>query len=118
MTTVTIEGDNLVVEMHGIDIALSTRHRIEYPLAHVVNAEVVTNLLAQSHVGWKMAGGYWPGAFRNGYFRERGKRVFWNVRPLKTSRAVAINLKDQDTVRLVLGVEDPEAIAATINAAV
>jgi hypothetical protein len=118
VTTITIEDGNLVVEMHGIDIVYSTRHKIEYPLAHVVDAQVVTDLLAQSHVGWKIAGGYWPGAFRNGYFREHGTRVFWNVRPLKTSRAVAITLKDQDTVRLVLGVEDPEAVAAMINAAV
>ena len=118
MTEVKIEDGNLVIEMRGIDIVLSTRHRITYPLAHVVNAEVVTDLLAQSKVGWKIAGGYWSGSFRNGYFREHGTRVFWNVRPLKGSRAVAVTLRDQDTVRLVLGVEDPEAVAAMVNAAV
>lgn len=87
MTEVTIVDGRLIVEMTGADVLLATRHHLEYPLTHVENAEIVTDVLAESKVGWKMIGGYLPGHFRNGYFREHGTRVFWNVRNFKQTRS-------------------------------
>jgi hypothetical protein len=117
MTGVTIEGDNLKVRMDGLDTFLAVRHEMTVPLASIVRAEEMRDPEKQSHQGWKEWGGYWPGKFRNGTFREGGKHVFWNVRDLKTARAVTIHLDDRFYDHLVLEVDDPAAVVAMIEQA-
>ncbi len=90
MTGVTIEGDDLKVRMDGLDTFLAVRHEMTVPLANIVRVEELQDREKQSHTGWKEWGGYWPGTFRNGTFREGGQHVFWNVRDLKAARAVVI----------------------------
>ena len=62
-------------------------------------------------------GGYLPGRFRNGTFRENGQTAFWNVTSIPTARAITITLRDDRFSRLVLAVADPERTIATICAA-
>ena len=40
MTTVETTHDKLVLTVHGFDIILALKHRLEIPLAHVLGAEV------------------------------------------------------------------------------
>ena len=117
MTGITIEGDNLKVRMDNLDTVLAVRYEMTVPLGGVVRVEEMQEPEKQSHTGWKEWGGYWPGTSRNGTFREGGKHVFWNVRDLKTARAVAIYLNDRFYDHLVLEVDDPAAVIAMIEQA-
>lgn len=118
MTEVNIENGKLVARMDHVDTFLSVRRTLVFPIEHVTHAEVVPDVRTRSHVGYKMIGGYWPGWFRNGYFREEGKQVFWNVRSIGENKAISIDLHDEKTAKLILAVPDPEAITAMINEAV
>jgi hypothetical protein len=115
MTGVTIDGDNVRVEMDALDTLLAVRHQMIVPLTSIVHVEEMLDPEKHSHQGWKEWGGYWPGSFRNGTFREGGKHVFWNVRDLRTARAVIIHLNDRFYDHLVLEVDDPAAVIAMIE---
>jgi hypothetical protein len=117
VTGVTVEGDHIKIQMDGLDTLLAVRHEMSVPLARIIGVEETQNLEQVSHVGWKEWGGYWPGKFRNGTFREGGKHVFWNVRDIKTARAVTIRLNDGFYDHLVLEVDDPAAVVAMIERA-
>ncbi len=117
MTDLTIDGSNLVVHMNKLDTVLAVRHTLTVPLTHITGVEEAQDVAAMSHEGFKEWGGYFPGVFRNGTFREEKKHVFWNVRGLKTARAIVITLADEFYVRLVLEVDDPAAAIHLIEEA-
>jgi len=117
MTEITIEKGTLVARMIGIDVLLAARRKVTVPLSHITSAEETANLRRQSGEGWKLIGGYFPGAFRNGTFRENGRTAFWNVTGIKRARAVTITLHDDRFSRLVLAVRDPENTVAMIHKA-
>lgn len=117
MTEITIENGTLVVRMVGFDAFLAVRRKVTVPLSHITSAEETTNLQQQSSEGWKLMGGYFPGSFRNGTFRENGQTAFWNVTGIARARAVTVNLHDNRFSRLVLAVRDPEQTVSMIRAA-
>ncbi len=116
MTEITIENGTLVARMIGIDALLAVRRKVTVPLSHIMSVEETADVRRQSHEGWKLMGGYFPGSFRNGTFRENGRTAFWNVTGIGRVRAVTITLHDDRFSRLVLAVRDPEHIIAMIRA--
>jgi len=117
MTEITIQDGTLIARMTGIDIVLAARRKVVTPLAHIVSIEETPDLRQQAKRGWKLIGGYFPGWFRNGTFREDGHTAFWNVTGIATARAVTITLHDDRFSRLVLAVHDPKGTVASIRAA-
>jgi len=117
MTEITIANGTLVARMIGIDAFLAARRKVTVPLSHITSAEETVNLRRQSGEGWKLIGGYLPGSFRNGTFRENNCTAFWNVTGIKRARAVTITLHDDRFSRLVLAVRDPENTVAMIRKA-
>jgi len=117
MTEITIQNGTLIARMTGIDIVLAARRKVVTPLAHIVSIEETPDLRQQAKRGWKLIGGYLPGWFRNGTFREDGHTTFWNVTGIAAVRAVTITLRNDRFSQLVLAVHDPAGTIASIRAA-
>lgn len=117
MTEITIENGVLVARMVGIDAVLAVRRAVAAPLSHIADVRETTDLRRQARGGWKLMGGYFPGWFRNGTFRENGQTAFWNVTGIANARVVTITLHDDRFSRLVLAVPDPERTIALIRTA-
>jgi hypothetical protein len=73
MASIEIQGDNLIVHIHGWDKLLALRSTLTIPLAHVTG---ITARPADARYdemrGLRVAGGYWPGSFAAGYFWVTG----------------------------------------------
>src|SRR5918992_308890 len=84
--------------------------------APIVHVRGMDQLFALRRWHGIMERGMWvPGAITAGTFYREGELVFWDVHdPEKT---VVIRLRDERHARLVIEVEDPEAVVARVNEA-
>jgi hypothetical protein len=115
VTEVELTRDALVVHVQGMDRLWALKSRLEIPLAHVVGAEVDPEVAREWHKGIRTPGTHVPGVITAGTFYQEGERVFWDVHdPDKT---VVIHLKDERYAKLVIEVEDPNAMAVAIEGA-
>jgi hypothetical protein len=120
MTRVEIEGDHLVARIQGLDQVFALRSELSIPLAHVKGAAVSPPEVrrrwrnpVRAHVpGTDMPYVVMAGSF---LFLD-GEHAFWDVHD--PDRTVVIELDHERFAKLVLDVEDPQATAAAINAAV
>lgn len=62
--------------------------------------------------GWRIPGTHVPGLIIAGTFYLHGARVFWDVRD--ASHAVVVELDGHAYDRLVIEVEDPDAVVALL----
>ena len=115
MADIEISGSNLVVHIRGLDQVWSMAAKLEVPLVHVAGVDVDVPDARDAWHGWRMGGTNLPGVITAGRFVQHGEWTFWDVHD--PSKAIAIRLHDERYQRLVVGVEDPQAAAATINAA-
>jgi hypothetical protein len=113
VVTVDIVGQDLKVTISGWDVIWALKRSLTVPLRNVVSAEVES---MAGKPGWKIAGTNIPRGFSAGWFRRQGKNEFWVSR--QKAEAVAIRLRDEKYARLVLQVEDPQAVADRVNAAI
>lgn len=113
-TTVSIEGDRLVVRLTGLDRLLTLRGRIEVPLRDVRGATADPGIVGQPK-GRRWPGTHLPGVVVGGTFVQDGERTFWNVRDER--RAVVVQLAHHRFRRLVLDVPDPRATVRAIEQA-
>ena len=114
MATISVDGQDLVVEVQGMDKLWALRSRLTVPLAHVRGASLDTSMLAENR-GWKMGGSRIPGVIVAGTFVQDGEQVFWDVHD--KSKAVVIELHDDTYARLVVEVEDPGATVQLVERA-
>jgi hypothetical protein len=116
MTDVTVNHDQLLVTIHGMDVLWAFKSHIMLPLEHVVGARRDPHL--RSEGPWLGAGrtsallGY---AVAAGPMMVHGRREFWDVHD--PDRAVSIDLLGERYQRLVIEVADPEAVIDAVNAA-
>lgn len=113
---VQIEGERLVVAMHGFDVVWAFRRRLIVPLAHVTGARVDPHVASQGP--WLGAGqtdALLDYAVAAGPMLVHGRHEFWDVHRLE--RVISIDLVDEPFERLVLEVADPEAVVSAISAA-
>ncbi|MCG5461907.1 hypothetical protein AB0K35_03885 [Micromonospora sp. NPDC053740] len=115
MATVRVDGDDLVVEIEGMDRLWSLKSRLVIPLANVRGATADPGIAAEPK-GLRAPGTSVPGVITAGTFHQDGERVFWNIRD--GARAVVIELADERYARLVVEVADPAATVALIEQAV
>ena len=111
MNTVEISGENLrvnVKERKSASTLLLPTMKI--PLEHVLGAEAAPETQRKFWKTWVSIGAAARAA-------ERGVK-FYNPRHGNRQKAIAIHLKDDVCERLVVEVEDPEAVAAMVNQAV
>lgn len=115
MATVSIEGENLVVTMTGMNKIAALKSRIEVPLAHVRGATADPGIVHEPK-GLRAPGTQMPGVITAGTFHKHGERIFWDV--TDGSRAIVIELAEEDLARLVITVEDPRSSVDLVNQAV
>ena len=120
MTKVEVQADRLVAQVHGLDQVLALKSELTIPLAHVKSATVSPpevrrrwrNPLRAHVPGTDMPYVVMAGSF---VFLD-GEHAFWDVHD--PDRTVVIELDHEKFAKLVLEVEEPEATAAAINAAI
>ncbi|GAA2286996.1 hypothetical protein GCM10010149_36620 [Nonomuraea roseoviolacea subsp. roseoviolacea] len=114
MAEISIDGDNLVVEIEGLDKLWALKSRLVIPLANVRGATADPGAVA-GFKGLRAPGTHIPGVITAGTFHLDGEKVFWDVHdPVK---AVVIALADERYARLVVEVADPRATVALIEQA-
>lgn len=113
MTTITISGGKLMIEVQGLDKLWALKSRLEIPLEHVRGVRPGED---EQVKGIRAPGTYFPGIIAAGSFHQIGKHVFWDVH--HQERAIAIDLHDERYTTLVVEVEDPEATMREIKTAV
>jgi hypothetical protein len=120
MTKVEIQDGRLLARIEGLDQVLAFKSELSIPLAHVKGAAVSPlevrrrwrNPLRIRLLGSDMPYVVMAGSF---VFLD-GEHAFWDVHD--PDRTVVIELDHEKFAKLVLEVEDPQAAAAAINAAV
>lgn len=116
MARVEIDGEELIVHVTGWDQLWSLKSQLTIPLAHVTGASANPQEAHQWWKGLRMPGTSIPGVIAAGTFYKDGERVFWDVHdPDKT---VLIRLAHEQYSRLIIQVDEPEAVVAAINRAV
>jgi hypothetical protein len=108
-------SDTVVVKLGPIDSLFAIKGRLDIPTSHITSVLVMNRSEVPSTPGaWLRAPGtYLPGLVRYGSYGREPTREFWLVRRHK--RVVVIDVRDWAYHRLVLGVADPDAFAASIR---
>jgi hypothetical protein len=115
MAQIRIDGDDLVVEIEGLDKLWSLRSSLVIPLANVRGATADPGMAAEPK-GWRGPGAHVPGVLTAGTFHLDGERVFWDVHD--GAKAVVIELADERYTRLVIEVSEPRATVALVERAI
>lgn len=108
---VQITEDHLMVRPRGINTVLSFRRELSFPLKHVRGATVDDGITNEGK-GVRGPGLGLPNVWR-GTFTHEGEKTYWNLR--RPERPLVIQLAEESFSRLILGVADPEDLAAAIN---
>jgi hypothetical protein len=114
MAHVGIDGDNLIVQIEGLDRLWALKSRLTIPLANVRGATADPGI-AKDPKGIRAPGAYVPGVVTAGTFHIHGERVFWDVHD--AAKAVVIELADERYTRLVVEVADPRATVELVERA-
>jgi hypothetical protein len=112
MARVRVEGDRLVVELEGMHRLWALKRRVTVALAHVRGATVDPGIVHESK-GRRGPGLGIPGGAAVGTFRRGGGKDFWDVG--RGTRAVVVQLADDEWDRLVVEVDDPRAVVDLVN---
>ncbi|MFE7533845.1 hypothetical protein ACMZ5F_03815 [Streptomyces rhizosphaericola] len=112
MALMRITDDSLVVVMEGLDKLWAFKTRLTIPLANVRGATVDPGI-ATDFKGIRAPGTHIPGVIIAGTFHHDGDKVFWDVRD--ASKAIVVELADEEYTRLVLQVDDPRAAVALVE---
>jgi hypothetical protein len=116
MTTVSVVGDDLVVEVTGLDRFFALNKRgITVPLEHVVTVGEGVQMGRPLMPGLPWLANSFPGLFTVGSYRRHGKWTFWVVHD--PEQAVLITLRDEHYSQLVIEVGDPQATIASVDGA-
>ncbi len=115
MTKIEVAGPDLIVHVEGLDRFWAFKSELRVPLAHVVGVERAADEAGRWWHGFHAPGTDVPGVITAGTFYESEGRVFWNVHD--PERAIAIRLRDDRYVKLVIEVRDPDAAIDEVTAA-
>ncbi|MBO0703227.1 MAG: hypothetical protein J2P38_09865 [Candidatus Dormibacteraeota bacterium] len=116
MAEIVVEEDRIVIHVRGVDRVLALTTRLEVPLAHVVAAAPDEVEAKRWWHGVREPGVDVPHVLTAGRFLQHGDLVFWDVRG--PDEAIAVELRHEEYAKLVIGVEEPDAIVERINTAV
>lgn len=115
MAQVTIAGDDLIVDVEGLDKLWALKSRLTVPLGNVRGATADPGIVREPK-GIRAPGTHVPGVVVAGSFYADGERVFWDVRD--ADKAIVIELGDDRYARLVIEVDDPRGTVDLIEEAV
>ena len=115
MAQVTIAGDDLIVDVEGLDKLWALKSRLIVPLGNVRGATADPGIVREPK-GLQAPGTHVPGVVVAGSFYADGQRVFWDVHD--ADKAIVIELGDEKYARLVIEVDDPRGTVDMIEKAV
>jgi len=118
MLRASISDDFLHLEIRGTASLICMSHDQHIPLSAVTSARVTGWAEPRSEIGWRTAGGYWPGWFSTGWYsvpNRKEARQFWSVYRDR-DEILVIDTTLERPSRLVLGVPNAVELANEINA--
>ncbi len=117
MTSVETTHDRLILTVHGFDVILALKHRLEIPLAHVLGAEVGVSDEVRERLrhSLRLPGTHLPGIITAGSYAEHGRWMFWDIH--HGDSAITIRIAHEKYDRVVVDVEDPASSVAAITTA-
>jgi hypothetical protein len=115
MAHVVIEQDHLTIGITGLDRVLAFRSELRIPLAHIRGVEVRPPEALSWFHGLRMPGINLPGVVTAGTFYTGDGRVFYDMHD--PHQTIALELDHESYRRVIVQVDDPEAVAAAIQSA-
>jgi hypothetical protein len=116
MATISVAGDDLVVEVAGRDRFYALNKRgVTVPLEHVVAVGEGVQMGRPLMPGLPWLANSFPGAFTVGSYRRQGKWTFWVVHDPR--QTVLATLGNEHFSQLVIEVDDPKSTIALVNEA-
>jgi hypothetical protein len=112
MVRIGIGQGLLVVEVEGLDRFVAQRHRLEIPLEHVVWVQTRPGEAYNGPTGVRVPPALLPGPSTTGTFRGTDGDVFWDVHD--PGHSLAIGLRDEPLIGLVVEVDDPDRVEREI----
>jgi hypothetical protein len=112
MVRLSIDGDNVRVDVLGWSRLWAFKRRLRVPVSHIVTARWDPPAAREWWKGWQLLGTHIPGLIAAGMYYRAGGREFWDVRSGR--QAVVIELRGNSYRRLVLDVQDPPAAVRMI----
>lgn len=113
MAVVRLDGDDVVVELTGVEKAESVHGDVRFPRASVRSAEVVDDPV-NAFQGFKVIGSRLPGSFAIGTFRCREGTLFAVVHR-HTARGVRLDLVDASYDVVLVGCDDPASVVELLE---
>ncbi|HTW08016.1 MAG TPA: hypothetical protein VME46_10920 [Acidimicrobiales bacterium] len=108
-----IEGDGeLVVSLSAAEKLEAAHGDLHIPLSAIAGVEILDDV-RHAVPGWKSVGAAWPGRFYIGTFHADGSKTFAAVHH-DQQRGVRVRLRDANFDELVVGCDDPEAVAESL----
>ena len=109
-----LEGEYLLVELTGWDRVLSIKRQLEVPLSVITGVEAKSREEIQRLPGrWlRLPGTYVPSMVHHGSYGRRPNRDFWAL--FRQERVLVLRMEGWDYQRIVLGMEDPDSVAAEL----
>jgi hypothetical protein len=105
------------VELSGLSGKSSMKSQVEVPIADVAGARVTTVEDARESQPltelFPVVGTWFPGWFKIGSFGKGDAKQFWYVHD--HDQVLVIDLDHDEYVRLVLEVDDPDAVVSELN---
>ncbi len=113
--TVKIEGDNLIFEIHGVDMILAIRRTISIPISHVVS--VPTDAVKwQPFQQLKVAGTSIPGVIKDGMFLSNDGLLFFEMHD--PDKCITVSLNHEKFKKIIFEIQDKEHAAKVIRNAI
>jgi len=107
MVEVIVKQDQVIFEILGVHKILALRSRFIIPRDHIESVTWDKTSLWQWK-GWRIPGTFFPGVIRAGTYYHKGSRIFWDV--ADADKALLIQLRDESYDKLIIEVNDPEAV--------
>ena len=112
-----IEADRVIIELSGLDRILSLKHRLTAPLDAITSVECKRRESIQRLPGrWlRLPGTYVPSMVHHGSYGLGANREFWAL--FRQEQVLVIRLEGWEYSRVILGVAEPERVAAELSSA-
>jgi hypothetical protein len=110
MTEIVLTEETLTVQLTAAEKVAAIRGDLSVPRSAITGVEIVDDALAAAH-GLRVGLGL-PGVRKLGVWISRSGREFVDVR--KGQPAIRVLLSGQDLSSLLLGTDEPQALAAAL----
>lgn len=112
---VRVAHDRVTVELRGLDRILSLKSRLDVPSGAITAVEAKPRESVQRLPGrWlRLPGTYVPSMVHHGSYGLGADREFWAI--FRQERVLVIRAHGWDYSRLILGVPNPDEVAAELS---